>query len=531
MNTPQVKFRVEDFTATVGTPTDGVSFVLGKAKRGKINNPDQVFNSWTAFVKEHGGIVDGNSASRVKRILDGGGSVRFCNLLHYTDIDDLSTTTAQKAMPVEVEPDFIGSSSIKLFGFEPRNMGQGYNGLKIKVSKPTNNLANFFNVTVTSTLDSSIKEVYENLKVQVVLEGTYVRSKLDFLDVIEKNSKTIKPKYFAFDTTALIGPFSSNNYTPNFVTKNYSNGSDGDTLTSIDLIGSAVTSTGLYAFDEYEDALQIFYALPNVDSTVHVAADAYAARRDDLQYWLTLSTTSLTKDAMVAERELLGINSKHTNIFTGTLKVLHPVTGVIVEQDSLADIAALAANSDKNFGTHFSFSGNKRGVMKNVLGLKYNFGTAGRFNELNELAQSQINTVINRDSQIKLWGSCTSLKEDTQERFINVVRATMSIKKSLRPILEDYLEEPNDMSSWKLMYYQVKPYLDELVTKRALFSYRWEGDQNANSLQDLVTNDPADITNGKYKVRLFLSFIASMQEIEVTLTLVPGNLTFDQVGN
>lgn len=531
MNTPQVKFRVEDFTATVGTPTDGVSFVLGKAKRGKINNPDQVFNSWTAFVKEHGGIVDGNSATRVKRILDGGGAIRFCNLLHYTDIDDLSTTTAQKAMPVEAEPSFQGNSSINLFKFEPRNMGNGYNGLEIQVTKPTNNLANYFNIKVSCKFDSSIKELYENLKVDAQIEGTYVRSNLRYLDVIEKNSKVIKPIYFPFDTDPIAVSFSSLSYTPVYSTKNYSNGSDGQPLTATDLIGSAVTSTGLYAFDEYEDALQIFYALPNIDSTVHIAADAYAARRDDLQYWLSISDTSLTKDAMVAERELLGINSKHTNIFTGTLKIAHPLTGAIIEQDALADIAALAANSDTNFGTHFSFSGNKRGVMKNVLGLKYNFGTAGRFNDLNELAQSQINTVINRDSQIKLWGSCTSLKEDTQERFINVVRSTMSIKKNLRPILEDYLEEPNDMSSWKLMYYQVKPYLDELVTKRALFSYRWEGDQNASTLQDLVTNDAADVTNGKYKVRLFLSFIASMNEIEVTLTLVPGNLTFDQVGN
>src|SRR5690349_14698859 len=97
MDTPQVKFRIEDLTATVGTPTDGVSFVLGKALRGKINNPDTIFNSWQAFITEHGGIVDGNSAAYVKRIFDGGGLIRFCNLAHYTDIDDVETLTAVKA--------------------------------------------------------------------------------------------------------------------------------------------------------------------------------------------------------------------------------------------------------------------------------------------------------------------------------------------------------------------------------------------------------------------------------------------------
>ena len=77
MNTPQVIFKVEDLTATVGTPTAGVSFVLGRAIRGKINNPDTVFNTWTAFTKEHGGIADGYAAEYVKRLFEEGGSLRF----------------------------------------------------------------------------------------------------------------------------------------------------------------------------------------------------------------------------------------------------------------------------------------------------------------------------------------------------------------------------------------------------------------------------------------------------------------------
>lgn len=532
MNTPQVKFRVEDFTATVGTPTEGVSFVLGRARRGKINNPDQVFTSWESFLKEHGGVTDINSAAKIKRIFDGGGAIRFCNLSHYTDIDDASTREGQVAMPIEADPDFIGSGGAKLFGIAAKHPGNGYNQMLVSVRKASNNKADHFNLSVTSLADSTIKELYENLKVDERLEGSYVRSNLDFLSIIEKNSKVIKPIYYPFDLAPIVGSYQSSKYVPLPMDKRFSNGGDPSVINAVDMIGSPVTQTGLYSFDEYEDSLQIFYLMPNdVPSTVHVAANAYAETRKDLQYWMTLSKTSVTKDAMVAERELLGINSKYTNIFGGIIKVAHPITGVIVEQDPLADIAALAANSDKNFGTHFSFSGNKRGILRNVLGLKYNFGTSGRFNDLNELAQSEINTVINRDSQIKLWGSCTSLKEQTQERFINVVRATMTIKKNLRPLLEDYLEEPNDMNSWKLMYYQVKPYLDSLVDKRALFSYRWEGDQAASSLQDLVINDPADVTNGKYKVRLFLSFITSMQEIEVSLVLVPGNLSFEQVGN
>lgn len=524
MDTPQVKFRIEDLTATVGTPTDGVSFVLGKALRGKINNPDTIFNSWQAFITEHGGIVDGNSAAYVKRIFDGGGLIRFCNLAHYTDIDDVETLTAVKAT---ISAPFADEDDEPLFSFAAKNPGVNYNNLKITVSPSSNGLATYFNLTIEIVGDSNTREVYPNLSIPIPEAGSTVDPTQGYLSIVALSSRLVNPIYVDFITggvTVTPGGFVS--VEPS--TSTFSGGLDGGALVNTDLIGSSVSATGLNAFDEYEEALQIFYLLPTVASAVHIAGDAYATNREDIQYWVYLSADAITKDAQIAERTALGINSKYTNIFGTYIKVPDPRTTVPVNQHALADIAGLAANSDKNFGTHFSFSGNKRGVLRNVLGVVFNFGTNGRRADLNELANRQINSIINRDSQIKLWGSYTSQVQESQECFINVVRGTISIKKNLRPLLENYLEDPNDMKSWKLMYYQVKPYLDSLVDKRALFSYRWEGDQDATTLNDLVINKPADVTNGKYKVRLFLSFIASMREIEVTLVLVPGNISFEQ---
>jgi hypothetical protein len=523
MNTPQVKFKVEDLTASVGTPIEGVSFVLGKAIRGKINNPDTIFNSYPAFIKEHGGIADGNSAAMVKRLFEGGGSMRFCNLSHYSDIDDAETLTAVKAT---IDSAFTDEDLVEIFSFEPKNAGVSYNNLQVVLAPSTNGLATHFNLIIEIIGDSNTRETYANLSIPLGPEGSTADATKGYLSAIEKSSRLVKPVYLDFITGGI--PNTPDTFvTPEAGTKTFAGGTDGGALVSTDLIGSSVSATGLNAFDEYEEALQIFYLLDPVADTVHIAADAYVTGRDDMQYWLFLPADAQTKDAMVIARTALGINNKLTNIFASYIKVSDPSSGAIVEQQALADIAGLAANSDKNFGTHFSFSGNKRGVLRNVLGVVLNFGTNGRRNDLNELANRQINVIINRDSQIKLWNSYTSLIGQSQEQFIGVVRGTLSIKKALRPLLEDYLEEPNDMKAWKLMYYQVKPYLDQLVEKRALFSYRWEGDQDATSLDNLIINDPDEVSQGKYKVRLFLSFIVSMVEIEVTLVLTSGNITFE----
>jgi len=528
MNTPQVKFKVTDLTATVGKPTDGISFVLGKAKRGRINKPDIVFNTYNAFVKEHGGIEAGTSTELVKRIFDGGGLVRFCNLGHYTDIDTAASLTGTKAT---ASGNFTDTSvtPVPLFGFTMKHIGADYNNIKIELLPSSNGLTTHFNIRVWHISDTSIDELYQNLSIPTKPSGfNTFNPAVGYLDVIAINSTVVNPTYIDF-TASTIDDAVDSFVTPEAAVITFSGGTNTGTIVAQDMIGSALTGTGLHAFDDYEDSLQIFYLLPTaIGSTVHVAGDAYASTRGDLQYWAYLSAASLNKDSLIAEKALLNINSKYTNFFAAYIKVAHPVTGIITEQTALADIAGLAAQSDYRFGTHFSFSGNKRGVLKNVLGVVTNYGTNGRFNDLNELAQRQINCVISRDNQIKLWGSCTALINSTQERFISVVRGTFTIKKTLRPLLEDYLEEPNDMQSWKLMYYQVKPYLESLVTSRALYSYRWEGDQDVTSLDQLVVNKAEDVTMGKYKVKLFLSFIVGMQEIEVNLVLTPGNISFEE---
>jgi phage tail sheath protein FI len=106
----------------------------------------------------------------------------------------------------------------------------------------------------------------------------------------------------------------------------------------------------------------------------------------------------------------------------------------------------------------------------------------------------------------------------------------MFLQKSLKPTLELFLEEPNDIPTWKRIYYTVKPFLDSMVNKRALYSYSWDGDQDAKNMQSLVINNSSDVTDGKYKVRFGIQAIPSIQEISVDIVMTEAGVSFELVG-
>jgi phage tail sheath protein FI len=125
----------------------------------------------------------------------------------------------------------------------------------------------------------------------------------------------------------------------------------------------------------------------------------------------------------------------------------------------------------------------------------------------------------NAGKQTMLWHCFTSQVKQDSFKFLSIVRLVLYMKKFLRPILESYLEEPNIWSTWAAMYLEVKPELDDLVTRDAISEYEWLGDQNASSYKDLQINNEADVRQGKYKVILKFKDIVPIQEISLTLSI------------
>lgn len=101
---PNVNFNDVDLTFSPESPALGITLFIGSCRRGPIGKPDQIFTSWSAFRRVHGGYVSGNNfPTGIKRALERGSAVRVCNVKHYSNItsgtlDGVKASAASSAM-------------------------------------------------------------------------------------------------------------------------------------------------------------------------------------------------------------------------------------------------------------------------------------------------------------------------------------------------------------------------------------------------------------------------------------------------
>lgn len=513
MPAPKVNFNHTNLTQTVSSTVKGVNFVIGRSIRGPINDPSTIINSWTNFVNLFGGLTNTSPAPLLcKRLLEQGGSIRFCRVANYVAIEDPATLTATKAGGITVQNVTLDP----LFSLRPKYAGEDYNNLRVVINAGTNGQPGYFNLTIQHTTDLTLVERYENLKIV----GKPTLEKASFLSRVSLSSQLVDVEYRD------LSYLPEDMITPELIDKQFTGGTDGNAITDTDYIGDSASRTGFYAFDPYQDAMQVA-VFDNDADVVHVAGSNYAANRKDLVYFLHLNNDLVTPTALIAKRDSLNIDSKYTYFVAGGIKLRDPLTGQVLNVNGIADVMALVNKSDQDYGEWYSFSGNTRGLVSGALGVVNNYGAPASHKDLDNLIDAGINMIINRDNRIKLWGNQSGQFTEDQERFISVVRMVITLKKSLRPTLENFIEEPNDIPTWKRLFYTVKPYMDSLVDKRALFFYDWQGDQFARNVEELTINNPADITQGKYKVRLGIKVIPSIQEITIDLILTPAGVDFE----
>lgn len=409
----------------------------------------------------------------------------------------------------------VTATNQPLFEVEGKYEGVDYNNILVSVRPATNGQASYFNLLVTHKTDNNIYELFENL--QIIDNPNIANS--HYLDTANQVSNVVKFTYI--DISGLSGQLRPRDAIYKLV-----GGSDGGAITLADYIGDQTAKTGIRALDNIDDAID-FGVLDRDDVQLHNEGESYSGSRQDMFYWGHLSNALTTADALVSQRAATVVNGSYAALVAGGLKVLHPVTGALINISELGDVMAIQAATDYYYGPWYATAGLQRGIIKDALGVVNNFGATGQYPELNLLANRQVNMVIEKNNQVVFWGNYTLQISNSQLTQISVRRFLIWLKKSLRPTLERYLFEPNDIPSWKKLYFEVKPFLDSLVEKRAMYDYQWQGDQFAKNLNSLQTNDKADVQRGKYKVKLLMQIIPAILEIGVELTLTPTGVSFD----
>lgn len=411
--------------------------------------------------------------------------------------------------------DFNNAAGTPILGIVPLAPGVEYNRLLVNILPPSNGRAGYFNLTIELRGVGESMEPYQNL----TPNGPIVEADQDWLAEIAKSSSIAAPVYY--DLTGVT------DFVPIYGARTYTGGTDGDTITEADYIGSSAGKTGFHALDGFDDLLSIGVPCQETNG-IHTAGDTYARTRKDVVYFAHLSNDATNEAALAEERDDISISSSYSALFAGGLTIIDPLTGKNREISELGDVMGIAASVATSEGPYVSFAGNRKGTIPNALGPVNNFGTPGNKANLNMLAQRQINLVVKENNTTQILGNFTSQNFDSLLSFLNVRRCLIYVKGILRPVLKAYLDEPNTPTTWKNIYNSVQPFLQGLKDSEAIYGYRWEGDQLAKDLDSLKINKKDDVLKGKYKVKLFIQPTPAINEIEVSVIVSGSDISFEE---
>ena len=496
-----VQFNIQNFTPGVSTPLPGIFYVLGLTKRGPVEQPEiiaSLIRSWPQFERTFGGLMETSDFPLLcKRALKRGATLRVCNT-------DAAATPAVICTSKDI--DNADGAAVTLFSVQPKYKGADYNNFSITIALASNGSANYWNMSLTHANESALDETYENIP-SFIADTANTQT---CLDEVKAMSQNFDFTYEDATGAVLLVPEAA-------VAAAFADGVDATGHIAGDY------STAFTTFDNVDDGM--IMAVPEMDDdTLNAAGITYAAARKDLVFFAHLPNAESTSADLITSRGVIASDSKYGSIYCGGVRIREEVTLVEKSISEMGDVLGIAAYVHGQFGEWYSLAGQTKGAVSDAIGVVNNFGTPGGFTDLNALAAVQVNAMVHRNSITQLSGNFSAQFANDQERFLSVVMLVLWMKKTLKPILETYLEDPCDPITFNKIYYHIKPYLDRLASPayRALYKYEYYGDQFVSTIDDLQLNDRVDVQNGKYRIDLKIWPIPSLQELTFNLMLVQG---------
>lgn len=569
---PRVVFKFENNNVQQTTPLLGVSCFLARTEKGPYDDPSELITSFSQFQRIFGKeIVPDGSVSNIEKALVGGSKLRIIRVLgagakkgtitkaeasRVLEEDEIELASA---IPGEVQASevmkFTSGGTNVSFGLVTKGYGDPIGSgetFKVGFSKSMNTI--FYNIYDAngSILESGPVITYKTKDAQNKTSVDYLA-----LSNFASNSAYLEPKMVT--TTDKIKSFenlvawlqTSIDQTENPLTIQV--GGKEATSTETMFNGTLGTAGADPTADEWIASLDLVKDYTDVYQLacshihqhlktdqdvlkVHKAAKDMCAELQEYTYYIEVPkyTTHYSEGTQPRNKRsiitwinnCLGSigNSKYVAYFAGGIKYYNEF-GLLSNSDVMGTIFGLGDTSASDYGPWKSFAGMNRGVIYDGHGpVSPNYGSDSRYNELDELAQMYANMIVIKDTpssgkQTMLWHCFSSQVKQDSERFLSIVRLNLYLKKTLRPILNKYLEEPNIWGTWKNIYLEVKPILDNLVDENAMSEYTWMGDQDAGSYSELSVNNEADVRQGKYKVILKYKDIVPMQEITINIVI------------
>ena len=570
---PKVDFTVINNNVASITPNNGIGFVLARTTKGPFFDASKIIKSPAQFAEVFGSeVVPDGSISNISRALSMGGQLRICRIGHLNSgkVDAVKgTVLAGKVSDNAYVSDTGETLNLELAGFNSKAITIQ---LKLETKEYGGDIQSTngkFMVVFTQVGNRVISSLYntnakDNLTSAFLVNTNPVLSYKNgdsthpiFIDTaLFKNFLTADPYFDVTIAKVLVDSGPSKDYSTVQDVINLLNDAQKVNNTTLDIkstnpvpvilsadkplyylgtVGNAGTTPvatdwvqGFEVMKDYSDFYMFFashiHQHLSEAQAVHQAGYSAADLTKNATYAIEIPKVNTTKATILKAKQGIGINSEHVAYFAGGLR-LYNQDGMLMDSDVLGTVFGLSAQAATEWGPWYSFAGQNRGIVGDGNGpVAENFGSPGRYDDLNELAAESINIFVIKEvasggKATLLWHNFTSTMLSNSERFLNVERLIYYIKKVLRPIMERYLEEPNNFETWSKMYLEVDPYLQDLQNRNGVHSYEWQGDQFATSFDDLQVNNEKDVRQGKYKANLVIKEVVALQEINIGIVL------------
>lgn len=550
--TPQVNFNFINQNVQASVPLNGVSHVIARTTQGPANDPSELITSFAQFQRVFGSeIVPDGSVSNIQKALELGSKLRISRVVGtgaaygYASSQD---TTKEFSVPFTSSV----SGEILNLNFKIKSKQQGtkfddkYSKVYLKFTLESDGPKSRIILTQAKAEAMGVNDIIDERVMMAWQPNGQFDAKifLNFLNNVPNLDLEVSQNFNSqnLDIYGVVAWLTAHSeYVP-------SGSLAGDTVYTLSCGTSSsapLSSDWVAAYDaltDYNDGYNLICShvhqhLPTNYTEVYTAIAKKVKAVQDIKLCVEVpkyKSTDTLDTYLTSVKELVTKvgQDKFICYFGGGIKYYDDM-GILRDCDVMGTVMGLHDASASSYGPWISPAGQNRGIVAEALGpVMPNLGTPSQLENLQRFADWYMNLFVIKNTQYAgkrtmLWQNFTSSPITDSFRFISIVNLILYLKKNLRPILESYLEEPNTFSTWKNIFYQVKPILDDLVTRDAMTEYHWLGDQNAQSYADLQVNKEADVRQGKYHVQLVFKDVVTMQEITLDVIISQSDSSID----
>lgn len=542
-STPKIDFNFVNNNVEVSTPQKGVSTVLARTTKGPVLDPSVLVTSVTQFKREFGEeLVPNGSKSNIEAALERGSKLRIIRVVGPGSTNG-QVNTGKSCFTITVDNKVVG---VKL---TTRRAGEAIGTDKtfsVKFAVVNNTLGyEVVNAGGQPIISGPVftfktQDANNNTSVDYLALASWIQNnpyfKVAMVDLDTSGEETTPVSIEAFlnklakidgTSTAISVDIKAATAAGTIGEVETSKPTSAQWIAALEYIKDYTDSYNviLSHLDQYlgnSEAVKVYIALRTILDEINEFRGFI-----EIPWYDSDGVTVRTLDSIVQLAQQLQTaigHSKWISYFAGGLKYSNSF-GLQQNSDVLGTVLGLADTSATGYGYNYSFAGVNRGVVPDAGGpVVPNFGSPARFKDLETLANNYVNIFVVKDTpsfgkRTLLWHNFTSQVKNDSFRFIGNTGLILNIKKTLRTILESYIEEPNIWNTWSDIYAVVKPIIGNWVDSNAITEPKWMGDQDASSWKDLKVNTEEEVRQGKYHVVFTFKDVVSMQQVTVDVVL------------